>query len=155
MTNILLHSLSHQLTRYARETASCDWIGDANLVEALLTTEILKYSSAPAPGGHSVGLVTSLPTFPIPLYPTDGIDDEGIMTIPFYHEESRGDVNFPKRKDMKILNVGCGNSLLGEGLLKKKFNNIVNVDYSPVLIKKSECILCEANLPCEWHCSDI
>ncbi len=84
-------------------------------------------------------MVTSLPTFPIPLYPTDGIDDEGIMTIKeIYHEESRGNVNFPQRKDMKILNVGCGNSLLGEGLLKKKFNNIVNVDYSPVLIKKSE-----------------
>ncbi len=107
------------------------------------------------PGGHSVGLVTSLPTFPIPLYPTDGIDDEGIMTIKEIYEERRGNINFPQRKDMKILNVGCGNSLLGEGLLKKKFNNIVNVDYSPALIKKSECTLCETNLPCEWHCSDI
>jgi hypothetical protein len=93
-------------------------------------------------------LVTTLPTFPIPLYPTDGIDDEGIMTIKEIYEERRGNVNFPQRKDMKILNVGCGNSLLGEGLLKKKFNNIVNVDYSPVLINKSECfvrLICPVN----------
>jgi len=83
--------------------------------------------------------VTSLRTFPLPLYPADNY---GPVLNESHREELRvGDVQFSfplKRKDVRVLNLGCGNSELGANLLKKGYNNIVNVDNSYVLIKKSE-----------------
>lgn len=99
--------------------------------------ELLRYSSAPAPGGHIV--VTSLSHFPLPLYPADDcgsvLDDN--------HRERRMDddvkCSFPQqKKDVRILHLGCGNSEVGVALLKKGYNNIVNLDTSSVLIKKSK-----------------
>ena len=37
---------------------------------------------------------------------------------------------------MKILNLGCGNSLLAEELYDKGFKNVYNIDISPVVIEQ-------------------
>lgn len=81
--------------------------------------------------------MTSLCKFPHPLYPAD---DFMSYEYEIRQEERMDNVecSFPKRQNVRVLNVGCGNSELGASLLKKGFNNIVNVDYSSVLIEKSE-----------------
>ncbi|KAH7830637.1 putative Endothelin-converting enzyme 2 E (Ece2E) [Monocercomonoides exilis] len=39
-------------------------------------------------------------------------------------------------KDIKILHVGCGNSLFSEYLAKAGYLNVTNIDYSPVVIEQ-------------------
>jgi len=46
--------------------------------------------------------------------------------------------DFPSKERCRVLNVGCGNSHLGEQMLQSGFTEIVNVDYSEVVINKSE-----------------
>ena len=129
---------SHFPSRYALEKEKCEWIGTPNLVEAIIRPEILQYTSAPAPGGHIT--VTSLSTFPSPLYEYPA--EYGSMPHENHRNERRMNgmkCSFPKhRQQIRILHVGCGNSEVGAHLLKKGYNNIVNVDNSPVLINKSE-----------------
>lgn len=130
--------LSFPLSRYAREKEPCEWICGNDLLEAIIQPEILQYTYAPPPGGHIV--VTSLSTFPSPLYPDE---DYSSMLNENHRNERRLDEkgSFPKqRKDVRVLHLGCGNSEVGAHLLKKGYNNIVNVDNSFVLIKKSESI---------------
>ena len=38
------------------------------------------------------------------------------------------------RKDIRILNIGCGKSLLSEEMYKGGYQNILNVDYSETVI---------------------
>lgn len=42
------------------------------------------------------------------------------------------------KKDMKILILGCGNADFGPDLYDDGFENIVNVDYSEVVIKQMQ-----------------
>ncbi len=130
--------LSSTLSRYALEKEPCEWICGNDLLEAIIQPEILQYTSAPPPGGHIV--VTSLSTFPSPLYP---IEDYSSMMHENHRIERRHDVkgSFPmQRKDVRVLHLGCGNSEVAANLLKRGYNNIVNVDNSIVVIKKSESI---------------
>lgn len=46
--------------------------------------------------------------------------------------------DFPSRGRCRVLHLGCGNSQLGEQMLMNGFMDIVNVDYSDVVISKSE-----------------
>ena len=46
-------------------------------------------------------------------------------------------LSFPTKENCKVLNVGCGNSQFGEHMLLSGFSNIVNVDYSEVVIQQS------------------
>jgi hypothetical protein len=46
--------------------------------------------------------------------------------------------DFPSKEMCRVLNVGCGNSRLGEQMLQGGFTDIVNIDYSEVVINKSE-----------------
>ena len=39
---------------------------------------------------------------------------------------------------MQVLNLGCGNSVLSEGLYDKGFKNIINIDISPVVIEQMQ-----------------
>lgn len=84
--------------------------------------------------------MTSLSTFPSPLYPAE---DYSSMLNVNHRIERRHDVkgSFPlQKKDVRVLHLGCGNSEVGAHLLKRGYNNIVNVDNSVVVIKKSESI---------------
>ena len=47
-------------------------------------------------------------------------------------------VAFPLKEKCRVLHVGCGNSQLGEYMLHDGFRDIVNVDYSEVVINKSK-----------------
>lgn len=47
-------------------------------------------------------------------------------------------LDFPSREKARILNVGCGTSSLSSDLVYHGWMNIVNVDYSKVVIGKSE-----------------
>jgi len=155
MANNLHYSLLPTIRRYAREKEPCEWIGGSNLVEAILQPEILQYTAAPAPNvgktlaNHTQNgiVVTSLSTFPLPLYPAE--DYSNMLNENHHRNERRVEekCSFPmQRKDVRILHLGCGNSEVGAHLLKRGYNNIVNVDSSYVLIKKSE--LC-ISLSCE------
>ena len=118
------------------------------MVEAILQPEILQYTSAPAQNvgktlaNHTQNgiVVTSLSTFPLPLYPAE--DYSNMLNENHHRNERRVEdvkCSFPKqRKDVRILHLGCGNSEVGAQLLKRGYNNIVNVDNSYVLVKKSE-----------------
>lgn len=45
---------------------------------------------------------------------------------------------FPSRKLAKVLNVGCGNSVLSADMMYNGWMNVVNLDYSKNLIEKSK-----------------
>ena len=57
----------------------------------------------------------------------------------------------PSDKSTSILHLGCGNSLCGASLYEAGFQNIVNVDYSPSVIKAMK--LLYPNM--EWVVADI
>lgn len=120
------------LPYFFSETEPCEWIAGWPVFERLLTPKFLCSSSAVAPGGEIS--VHALNAWPLSL-PVD---------INGYEAEHRDTMNselrrpFPPREKVKVLNIGCGNSQLGECMLHHGFMDIVNCDYSSVVIKKSK-----------------
>ncbi|KIR57496.1 hypothetical protein I314_06732 [Cryptococcus bacillisporus CA1873] len=55
--------------------------------------------------------------------------------IPFF-EELTADIDIGK--DARILMLGCGNSALGEVLYDAGWKNIVNIDYSKIVIEQMQ-----------------
>ena len=119
------------------ETDPCDWItAGYSIFQHLFTPIFLNHKRAPPPGGEisihhlqdwrsprSLSLFT-----PSMLMEESGEEDTR------QHQER----DFPSRGRCRVLNVGCGNSQLGEQMLMDGFMDIVNVDYSEVVIGKSE-----------------
>lgn len=48
-------------------------------------------------------------------------------------------MDYPSKETCRVLNVGCGNSQLSEFMVQDGWFDIVNIDYSEVVINKSEC----------------
>ena len=48
-------------------------------------------------------------------------------------------MNYPSKEKCRVLNVGCGNSQLSEFMVQDGWFDIENIDYSEVVINKSEC----------------
>jgi 2-polyprenyl-3-methyl-5-hydroxy-6-metoxy-1,4-benzoquinol methylase len=48
-------------------------------------------------------------------------------------------MNYPSKEKCRVLNVGCGNSQLSEFMVHDGWFDVVNIDYSEVVINKSEC----------------
>ena len=57
------------------------------------------------------------------------------------NDNATGQGKFPSKQKCRGLHVGCGNSQLGEHMLHGGYTEIVNVDYSKVVIRKSELIV--------------
>ncbi|SCV73014.1 BQ2448_6939 [Microbotryum intermedium] len=55
----------------------------------------------------------------------------------------------------RICMLGCGNSLLSANLYDKGYHSIVNLDYSPVLIKKMEKINSSTRPEMTWQIADV
>jgi len=120
--------------RYARETEPCDWIiADYITFRHLLSPQFLCHCRAPPPRGEI--LLRSLNNWQAPHCPsllageTDGAEAR-------QHESSAS--QFPPKEQCRVLHVGCGNSELGELMLNEGFGDIVNIDYSEVVIKKMQ-----------------
>ena len=61
----------------------------------------------------------------------------------------------PSDKEKSIIHLGCGNSICGERLYKAGFQNIVNVDYSPTVIRNMK-TMNEGICPdMDWIVADI
>jgi 2-polyprenyl-3-methyl-5-hydroxy-6-metoxy-1,4-benzoquinol methylase len=45
------------------------------------------------------------------------------------------EANLQTRENVRILNLGCGNSVLSEELYDRGFKNVYNIDISPVVIE--------------------
>jgi 2-polyprenyl-3-methyl-5-hydroxy-6-metoxy-1,4-benzoquinol methylase len=126
-----------QKNRYTGETEPCEWItAGYSILQHLLTPKFLNHSKAPPPGGEIV--VHNLHNWQAPQCPS-------LLTPSMLTEESDGEDtrqhetrDFPSNGRCRVLNVGCGNSQLGEHMLQGGFTDIVNVDYSEVVINKSE-----------------
>ncbi|OBZ72113.1 Methyltransferase-like protein 13 [Grifola frondosa] len=58
-------------------------------------------------------------------------------------------------KSARILMLGCGNSKLSEEIYDDGYKNIVNIDYSGVLIEKMRQKYIESHPEMEWHEMDI
>ncbi|GBE89613.1 S-adenosyl-L-methionine-dependent methyltransferase [Sparassis latifolia] len=58
-------------------------------------------------------------------------------------------------KDARILMLGCGNSKLSEEMYDDGYKNIVNTDYSGILIEKMRQRHEQARPEMEWHEMDI
>lgn len=108
-----------------------------DIFKHLLSPTFLANTRALQPGGmiHVKHLATWTPQAPQCPLLTDGSGEEE------YHEHDSKvsrELAFPSRELTRVLHVGCGNSRLGEYMLHEGFTNIVNVDYSEVVIKKSK-----------------
>ncbi|PPQ62906.1 hypothetical protein CVT24_006304 [Panaeolus cyanescens] len=58
-------------------------------------------------------------------------------------------------KSVRILMLGCGNSTLSEDMWEDGYRNIVNIDYSPVLIQKMSARHSENRPEMTWHQMDV
>ncbi|KAI0308915.1 S-adenosyl-L-methionine-dependent methyltransferase [Amylostereum chailletii] len=58
-------------------------------------------------------------------------------------------------KSSRILMLGCGNSTLSEDMYDDGYTNIVNIDYSPVVIQQMRGRHEHARSKMEWHEMDI
>lgn len=129
--------------RYALETEPCDWIVSGyGVFHHLLSPTFLQDTNAPAPGGFiSVLGLDAWQAPQCPLLPTSEEDEDEEEEEQEQHDESSINsrfVAFPLKEKCRVLHVGCGNSQLGEYMLHDGFRDIVNVDYSEVVINKSK-----------------
>ncbi|GHJ90055.1 hypothetical protein NliqN6_6457 [Naganishia liquefaciens] len=60
-----------------------------------------------------------------------------------------------KGKDVRVLMLGCGNSLLGEVMYDAGYHNVVNVDYSAILIAQMRARHAELRPDMQWLEMDI
>ncbi|KAI0258932.1 S-adenosyl-L-methionine-dependent methyltransferase [Gloeopeniophorella convolvens] len=58
-------------------------------------------------------------------------------------------------KNARILMLGCGNSTLSEDMYDDGYNNIINIDYSAVVVERMRARHQEARPEMEWHEMDI
>ena len=58
------------------------------------------------------------------------------------------------RKTDRILMLGCGNSMLSADMYKDGYKNIVNIDFSPVVIENMK-RKCQALIGMQWMVMDI
>ena len=129
--------------RYALETKPCDWIVSGyGVFHHLLSPTFLQDTNAPAPGGFiSVLGLDAWQAPQCPLLTTREEDEDEEEDEQEHHDESSINsrfVAFPLKEKCRVLHVGCGNSQLGEYMLHDGFRDIVNVDYSEVVINKSK-----------------
>ncbi|KAL9189062.1 hypothetical protein ACHAXT_011552 [Thalassiosira profunda] len=130
--------------RYAREEQPCDWlVSSYGVFQHLFTPTFLSNTTAPPPGG--VITIRRLVDFEQehrahvghrPMATGDFLDEEARQ-----HPSpptSRGVWEFPPKEKARVLHVGCGTSQLGESMLHDGFTDIVNVDWSDVVIQKMQ-----------------
>ncbi|KAJ9104978.1 hypothetical protein QFC20_004417 [Naganishia adeliensis] len=67
---------------------------------------------------------------------------------PYLHECGKG-------KDVRVLMLGCGNSLLGEVMYDAGYHNVVNIDYSATLIEQMIARHAEKRPDMQWLEMDI
>ncbi|KAF9054476.1 S-adenosyl-L-methionine-dependent methyltransferase [Panaeolus papilionaceus] len=58
-------------------------------------------------------------------------------------------------KSAHILMLGCGNSTLSQDMWEDGYRNIVNIDYSPVLVQKMSARHSTVRPEMEWHQMDV
>ena len=108
-----------------------EWIVTGySVFQHLLSPKFLCHNSAPPLGGE-IRLHT-LHNWPYPgrplYFPPLVEGEEEVSQI--------GGRYFPSKENCRVLNVGCGNSRLGENMLRDGYKDVVNVDYSSVVINK-------------------
>lgn len=134
-----LRSCLHRC-RYSRETEPCDWIvNDYSIFQQLFSPQILNHVASPPGGEIFIRHLNALPGYQQYMSPLDGEANEKDWRQRESHE-------FPSSDTCRVLHIGCGNSQLGEYMLQSGFTDIVNVDYSEVVIKMSECHCCDTFL---------
>ncbi|KAL3761850.1 hypothetical protein ACHAWU_009015 [Discostella pseudostelligera] len=115
--------------RYARETEPCDWIvNDYSIFQQLFSPRILNHVASPPGGEIFIRHLNALPGYQQYISPVDGEANEKDW-------KQRESQEFPSSDTCRVLHIGCGNSQLGEYMLQSGFTDIVNVDYSEVVIK--------------------
>lgn len=141
MTSITCHALSPPYLfhlRYSHETEPAEWIINGySIFQHLLTPKYLCHSSAPPPGGEITVRALKNWCGSTDLLLTHGGGVGGEEDDARQSSSPITVLCFPKKDKCKVLNVGCGNSQLGEHMLLSGFSNIVNVDYSEVVIQQS------------------
>ena len=102
------------------------------IFKCLLTPTYLCHTNAPEPGGEIT--ISNLHNWSRqPQCPMSSkFEMEGGVPNPM----SPSLRYFPSKQNCRLMNVGAGNSELGEHLLRDGFVDITNVDYSSVVIKQ-------------------
>ncbi len=97
------------------------------MFERLLDPTFLCSSALPPGGEISVHFLNNVhPSMPLGYIG----EEEGCHCSEFEP------IDFPPRDQCRVYHVGCGNSQLGEIMLRHGFSDVVNVDYSEVVIEK-------------------
>lgn len=135
------HLIPYPYLLLLSETDPCDWITGWDVFERLLTPNFLNHTNASPPAGH-------IHYYPIKSFIGSSIQCPSLLTL---KENGVGmidedlelelshpthTVEFPSRDEARVLNVGSGNSVLSAEMLKRGFMDIVNIDYSKVVVEQ-------------------